>query len=407
MKKTLWLVPVVLLLILVLAITSSVNAQAEFEVGQPTISPGSVKEGDIVTITTAVTNIGDAEGTCTLELKINDEVVETKEVSLEADQSQTVSFTVTGDVAGEYIVDLEGWPGLFTVKKSFWAMFDPWLWAIVGAIAGVLVLFIIILVVMPSGRKQPRAATGTKGAARQAPLATPIPTPTAVPPMPMPTPTAMPSAMPGVPPPPTPSPMPGPIATPHPPAARAMFFVSNLSITPNQAKEREAVTISMIVSNNGTESGKYSMVLRINGVVEGITELSLPPGTSQPAVFSVTKDVPGTYYVEADGLTSTFTIIALSPAHFSVSNLIIAPERVKQGDSIMVSAVVTNSGEIAGSYSVVLKVKGVAESIEEVNLGPGVNHRVAFTITKDEPGFYQVDLEGLSGRFVVEMEWNE
>jgi hypothetical protein len=69
--------------------------------------------------------------------------------------------------------------------------------------------------------------------------------------------------------------------------------------------------------------------------------------------------------------------------------------------------VATNTGEVAGAYSVVLKVQGVAESIEEVSLGPGGSQRVAFTVTKDTPGFYQVDLEGLSGRFVVEMEWNE
>jgi len=171
-------------------------------------------------------------------------------------------------------------------------------------------------------------------------------------------------------------------------------------------KEGEPVTISAIVANNGTESSKYSVVLRIGGVVEGITELTLAPGASQPAIFTVTKDA-GNYYAELDGLAGTFSVIALIPAHFSVGNLIIAPDRVKQGDSITVSAVATNTGEVAGAYSVVLKVKGVAESIEEVSLGPGGSQRVAFTVTKDTPGFYQVDLEGLSGRFVVEMEWNE
>ena len=197
------------------------------------------------------------------------------------------------------------------------------------------------------------------------------------------------------------------MAAPHAaPTARAVFSVSNLTITPNQVKEGEPVTISAIAANNGTESSKYSVVLRIGGVVEGITELTLAPGASQPTIFTVTKDA-GNYYAELDGLAGTFSVIALIPAHFSVSNLVIAPDRVKQGDSIAVSAVATNTGEVAGAYSVVLKVNGVAESIEEVSLGPGGSQRVAFTVTKDTPGFYQVDLEGLSGRFVVEMEWNE
>ena len=186
-----------------------------------------------------------------------------------------------------------------------------------------------------------------------------------------------------------------------------MFFVSYLTITPNQVKEGEPITISAVVANSGTESGTYSLVLRIGGVVDGINEMVVPPGTSQSGVFTVTKDTPGTYYADVDGLAGTFTVIALIPASFSVSNLVVAPERVKQGDTIVISAMVVNTGEVSGAYSVVLKVKGAAESIQEVSLGPGESQRVAFEVTKDAPGFHQVDLEGLTGRFVVEMEWNE
>ena len=412
MKKTLWLVPVILILALVQAVTTSVSAQDDVVVTSLTISPQSVKEGETVYITAAVTT--DTEGTYTVVLKIDDEVRETKEVTLEADENKTVDFEVTGYTAGDYIVDLNGSQGYFSVTKSFWGVFPPYLWAIIGAIIGVLVLFIIVLVALPPGRQKAGAAPKMKGAGRRAPspaapTPTPIPTPTPGPavspttapsPMPMTTPTAAPA--------PTPFPTPAPMAAPHaPPTARAIFSVGNLTITPNQVKQGEPVTISAIVSNSGAESGNYSLVLRISGVVEGINDLVVPAGTSQAAVFTVNKDTAGTYYAEVDGLAGTFTVIALVPANFSVSNLVVSPERVKQGDTVMISAVVANTGEVAGAYSVVLKVKGVAESIEEVSLGPGGSQRVAFEVAKDAPGFYQVDLEGLTGRFVVEMEWNE
>lgn len=410
MKKTLWLAPATLTVALILAVTTSVGAQADIEVTSVTISPDSVKEGETVTITATVTNTGDAPGSHTLVLKIDNEVEATEEiVDLAADGSQTVTFTVAKDVAGDYIVDVNGRPGYFTVTRSFWDVFPPYLWVIVGGIVSVLVLFIIVLAAMPPRKQQAGAVPKTKGTGRRGPLpAAPTPTPTPTP-FPTPTPglTATPTPMPTAAPTPTAFPTPGPMAAPHAaPTARAALSVSNLNITPNQVKEGEPVTISAIVANSGTESSKYSVVLRIGGVVEGITELTLAPGASQPAIFTVTKDA-GNYYAELDGLAGTFSVIALIPAHFSVSNLIIAPDRVKQGDSITVSAVATNTGEVAGAYSVVLKVKGVAESIEEVSLGPGGSQRVAFTVTKDTPGFYQVDLEGLSGRFVVEMEWNE
>lgn len=386
MKKPLWLLPVALMLALVLATTISASAQAGLVVSDLTISQDSVKEGETVYITTVVT--ADTDGTYTLILKINDELKETKEVELEAADPQTVSFTVTGGPPGDYIVDLNGFPGYFTVKTSFWAMFPPYLWAILGAIIGVLILFIIVLAVMPPRKKQagtvPKATRAGRGGP---PPATPTPTP-----MPTPFPTLT----------------PGPMAAPHAaPTARATFSVSNLTITPNQVREGEPVTISAIVTNNGAESGKYSLVLRIGGVVEGITEITLASGTSQLATSTITKDTAGDYYIEIDGLGGTFTVIPLKPAHFTLSNLVIAPERVKQGESITISAVVTNTGEVTGSYSVVLKIKGTVEAIEEVNIGPGGSQRVAFDITKDTPGFYNIDLEGLTGRFVVEMEWNK
>lgn len=183
------------------------------------------------------------------------------------------------------------------------------------------------------------------------------------------------------------------------------FTVSNLTITPQQVKEGDSVNISAIVINNGTSIGQYSMVLRIGGVVENISELTLNPGTSQTALFTITKDTPGDYYVEVDGQRGMFTVIHRLPAAFSVSNLTISPDRVKQGEPIAISAIITNTGETTGNYSVVLRVKGIAESIEEVELGAGRSQKVVFNITKDAAGFYPVALENLNGRFVIEMDW--
>jgi hypothetical protein len=188
-------------------------------------------------------------------------------------------------------------------------------------------------------------------------------------------------------------------------AGRPIFSVSNLTITPNQVKSGEPITISAIVFNNGSEAGTYSVVLRINGMVENIIDLTLSPGASQSTTFTVIKDAGGDYYAEVDGLGGAFTVIPLVPANFSVSNLVIAPERVKQGEKVTISAIVTNNGELAGNYSMVLKLKGAIESTEEISLGPGENQKVAFGITKNTPGFYNVEVENLTGRFVVEMEW--
>jgi hypothetical protein len=349
-------------------------------------------------------------------LKINGTATETQftdteDVTLEAEGSQTVNFQITAGPPDSYVVELGDWSDYFTVggQTSFFDIFEPWVWWVIAGIIVVLVILVIVIVAMPSRKKQPGAAIKGKQDRQGLPYtqgATPFPGPGSTNQQ-FGYPTAMPEQFqpPGAFPAPGQFPAPGPMAAPYQQyARRPIFSVSNLTITPNQVKAGEPVTINAIVSNNGSEAGTYSVVLRINGIVENITDLMLPPGASQATTITVIKD-GGEYYAEVDGLSGTFIVIPLVPANFSVSNLVIAPERAKQGEKVAISAIVTNNGEVAGNYSLVLKLKGAVETTEEISLNPGENQRVTFGITKKTPGFYNVELEGLTGRFVVEMEW--
>jgi len=186
---------------------------------------------------------------------------------------------------------------------------------------------------------------------------------------------------------------------------RPEFSVSNLTITPNNVKAGDQVKISIIVSNNGPQAGKYSVVLRVGGMVENISDVTLPSGANQTASFAVVKDASGDYYADIDGLGGFFTVIPLVPPSFTVSNFNISPERVRQGQPVIVTASVTNTGEITGNHLLILRVKGMAEAQQEVTLGPGKTQEVEFQIIKDTPGFYPVSMENWTGKFVVEMDW--
>ena len=192
----------------------------------------------------------------------------------------------------------------------------------------------------------------------------------------------------------------------YPSAGVPKFAVSNLTITPTKVKVGEAVNISIIVSNNGSQTGKYSVVLRIGGVVENISDMTLPAGASQTASFTVIKDIAGDYYADVDGLGGFFTVIPLAPPSFVTSNFSVAPERVRQGQPVIITASVTNVGEITGNHTLILRIKGMAESQQEVTLGAGKTQNVEFSIVKDTPGFYPVSLENWTGKFVVEMDWS-
>jgi hypothetical protein len=303
---------------------------------------------------------------------------------------------------------------------SFWSIFEPWVWWTMGGIAVLLLVMIGVFVATPSRRKKEAAIAGAQrmpgmqGAQGPMPMNPPMSGPGS---FNAPVGTSMTPQAPGA------FPMqeqfqaPGafPQSAQYPTAAqpaqfpqyarRPIFSVSNLTITPNQVKAGTPVTISAIVSNNGSDAGTYSIVLRINGMVENIIDLMLSPGASQATTFTVNKELGGEYYAEVDGLSGVFIVIPLVPANFTISNMVIAPERAKQGENIVISAMVTNNGELPGTYNATLKLKGATETTEEINLGPGENRKVSFKISKTTPGFYNVELDGLTGRFVVEMEW--
>jgi len=316
--------------------------------------------------------------------------------------------------------------GLF--GSSFFSIFPTWAWYLIGGAAVILIIAIIILVAMPrkkrgagpgKGMPEMQGGPGMQDMYGGAPGQGPGPVPT-----PMGGQGAFNQPMGGGPQAPGAFPMqeqyqrPGAYSpqgqfqgagTMAPPyqqyARRPIFSVTNLTITPNQVKAGTPVTISAIVANNGSDAGTYSVVLRVNGMVENIMDIMLSPGATQATSFTVTKEIGGEYYAEMDGLSGIFVVIPLVPANFTLSNLVIAPERAKQGENILVTAMVTNNGELAGTYNVTLKLKGAVENTEEMNLAPGESKKVTFKIAKTTPGFYNVELDGLAGRFVVEMEW--
>jgi hypothetical protein len=89
------------------------------------------------------------------------------------------------------------------------------------------------------------------------------------------------------------------------------------------------------------------------------------------------------------------------PAAFQVSSLGISPHAVYTGETVDITALVTNTGGQAGSYQVTLKINGVAEVTQEVILGAGSSEQVSFTTTRGIAGTYSVELNGATGTFEV------
>ena len=92
---------------------------------------------------------------------------------------------------------------------------------------------------------------------------------------------------------------------------------------------------------------------------------------------------------------------APEPVTFSLSSLITSPNEVALGESVAISVEVTNIGGETGNYKVTLKIDGVMEASREILVNAGASQKITFTTSKDLPGTYAVDINGLSGIFVV------
>jgi len=89
------------------------------------------------------------------------------------------------------------------------------------------------------------------------------------------------------------------------------------------------------------------------------------------------------------------------PASFTVSGLTISPAEVTSASSVTIEVLVTNDGELSGTYDVTLKIDEKEEATETVTLEGGTNQKVIFRVTKSTAKTYSVNVDGQSGTFTV------
>jgi len=90
-------------------------AEPLFVVSNMSISPTQVEPGQAVTISVEVRNDGNADGSYTLNLTINGELQDSREIVLAPGETRTLTYKVSRSEAGDYNVTLDGQSGTFTV----------------------------------------------------------------------------------------------------------------------------------------------------------------------------------------------------------------------------------------------------------------------------------------------------
>ena len=175
----------------------------------------------------------------------------------------------------------------------------------------------------------------------------------------------------------------------------ATFNVADLSPEMAEVEPGASVDVSATVSNDGEQEGTQMVELSLDGEVLDSEELTLGAGDSQTVEFTgvAAPEEEGDYehsIASNDSeATGTLTVAAAAPADFQVSGLEPAEATAAPGDSVDVSATVSNAGDEEATKTVEIRLDGETVDSEDVTLAGGEEASVSFSATApDEAGDY-------------------
>ncbi|HEY82603.1 MAG TPA: helix-turn-helix domain-containing protein [Dehalococcoidia bacterium] len=186
-----------------------------------------------------------------------------------------------------------------------------------------------------------------------------------------------------------------PADPPEPPAdANVVGFVYDLE--PDGATFDPPITVTFSYNPNQIPAGVGVENLRVAFWDEAAGEwVELPPEdiTIDPLTNTISARVSHFTY---------FSVIVFTrPATFAISDLTITPSQADIAEKVTISVTVTNSGDLAGSYEVTLKINNEAVSTQKVTLAGHSSEKVTFITVHGKEGSYKVDVNGLTGSFSV------
>lgn len=99
-------------------------------------------------------------------------------------------------------------------------------------------------------------------------------------------------------------------ASPPPAPNQPYFAPYNLRVVPDVVQSDDDVLVLVDVKNIGATAGRYEAVLRVNGVVEKTTPVTLAPGAATMVGWTLSRDDLGTYTVQVGHLSDSFRVRA-------------------------------------------------------------------------------------------------
>jgi hypothetical protein len=197
----------------------------------------------------------------------------------------------------------------------------------------------------------------------------------------------------------------------------ALSYVSVLAMTADQGTLAASSGARLIgqVFNLGPEGATFEPPISVSLRYD---VAQLPAGAAESSVVIACWDTAAAKWVALAGSHvdtvnhtvgapvshfSLYTLLVLPPtqAAFSVSRLTVSPADLPVGQTATISIQVSNSGEASGEYGIRLEVAGSPVETKQITLAGLSNQIVAFNLTQNAPGSFEVVVNGLKGTIRV------
>jgi len=168
---------------------------------------------------------------------------------------------------------------------------------------------------------------------------------------------------------------------------------STWTYTPWQTDPGSPYSILISALTAATEYDFKAQLRYDSTILQGATNQFTTEGTAtttQPSPPAKPKASP-----------STQPPAYLRQANVHLQSISVNPGQAQAGQPVTVRANVVNDGVSSGSYNVALWINGQMERQRTVEVSPGAAYPVEFTVTRTEPGNYDVDIEGQKASFTI------
>lgn len=120
-----------------------------------------------------------------------------------------------------------------------------------------------------------------------------------------------------------------------------------------------------------------------------------------PTEVTTTPTIPTTKTLPSSPPSTLNWTRNLNPPTMSVQFVSVSPQQVTANQPVTISTNVVNTGDEGGNLNVALKINGQVEQTRMVSVGPQATQPIKFTVTRAQPGTYNVAILDKSSSFTI------